>query len=90
VGSDSGTPANFHTQATWREVQLLVEHGMTPLEAIRAATKFPAMVMRKGNELGTIEPGKLADIILVRGSVLENINNLQNVAHVIKDGTIYK
>lgn len=90
VGTDAGTPANFHTEATWREVQLLVQHGMTPLEAIRAATKYPAMVMKKGNDLGTIETGKLADIILVKGSVLENIGNLQNVVHVIKNGEIHK
>ncbi len=90
VGTDAGTPGNFHTDATWREVRLLVEHGMSPLEAIRAATKYPAMVMKKGNDLGTVEPGKLADVILVKGSVVENISNLQNVVHVIKGGTIYK
>ncbi len=97
VGTDSGTPMNFHTESTWREMQLLVENGMTPLEAISAATKYPAVLMRqaespgaRGAEQGTIEPGKLADVILVRGSVLENIANLQNVEHVIKGGKIYK
>ncbi len=90
VGTDSGTPANFHIDSTWREVQILVQHGMTPLEAIRAATKYPAMVLRKGNDLGTIEPGKLADIILVKGSVIEDVGNLKNVTTVIKGGKIVR
>jgi imidazolonepropionase-like amidohydrolase len=90
IGTDSGTPINFHTESTWREMQLMAQHGMTPLQVISAATKWPAIVMKQGANLGTIEAGKLADVIIVKGNVLENLNNLRNVAHVIKGGKVYK
>lgn len=90
VGTDSGTPMNFHTDSTWREIQILVENGMSPLQAISAATKLPAKLLKQETNLGTIEVGKLADVILVKGNVLENVNNLQNVAHVVKGGKVYK
>ncbi len=90
VGTDSGTPMNFHTDSTWREVQLLVQNGMSPLQAISAVTKVPAMLMKQEANLGTLEPGKLADVIVVKGNVLENVSNLRNVVHVIKGGKKYK
>ena len=90
VGTDSGTPLNFHTDSTWREIQLFVNSGMSPLQAISAATKFPAILMKQEANLGTIEPGKLADVIMLKGNVLEDVNNLQNVVHVVKGGKIYK
>jgi imidazolonepropionase-like amidohydrolase len=90
VGTDSGTPMNFHVDSTRREMQLLVENGMTPLQVITSATKYPAMMLKKDNELGTIEAGKLADIIVVKGNVLENISNLENIVHVIKGGEVFK
>ena len=90
VGTDSGTPMNFHTDSTWREIQLFVQHGMSPLQAISAATKWPAHLMKQEATLGTIEPGKLADVIVVKGNVLEDVSNLRNVVHVIKGGKVYK
>jgi len=64
TGTDSGTPLNFHTDTTWREIQLFVQNGMTPLEAISAATKLPALLMKQGDKQGTLEPGKLADMVM--------------------------
>jgi len=90
IGTDSGTPINFHTESTWQEMQLMAQHGMTPLQVISAATKWPALVMGQGASLGTIEAGKLADVIVVKGNVLENLNNLQHVTHVIKGGRVYR
>jgi hypothetical protein len=90
VGTDSGTPINFHTDSTWREIWLLVQNGMAPLQALSAATKWPAVLLKQGAELGTVEPGKLADVIVVKGNVLEDISNLQHVVHVIKGGQVYR
>jgi imidazolonepropionase-like amidohydrolase len=90
VGTDSGTPMNFHVNSTWREMLLLNQNGMTPLQTITAATKLPAMLMKQDHLQGTIEPGKLADVIVVKGDVLENLSNLQNVVHVIKGGQSFK
>ncbi len=90
MGTDSGTPLNFHTEALWREIKAHVDVGMSPQRAICAATRINAQILGKEKDLGTIEPGKLADIIVVRGDPLFDITSLANVEVVIKDGRIYK
>jgi len=91
VGTDSGVPMNFHCDSTWREMDGMVNiFGLTPMEVIRAATYWPAVMMGVDDELGTISAGKKADIIAVRGDVLKHINLLQNVHLVMKGGVIYR
>ncbi|MEX2531669.1 MAG: amidohydrolase family protein [Gemmatimonadota bacterium] len=90
MGTDTGSPLNFHREAAWREISALVEVGMTPIEAISASTKVAAEVIGRGSDLGTIEPGKLADIIVVDGNPLFDINVLGRVTDVVKDGIVYK
>lgn len=90
VGTDSGTPMNFHVDSTRREMLLLNENGMTPLQVITAATKLPATLFKVDHLQGTIETGKLADVIVVQGDVLADLNNLQDVVHVIKGGQVFK
>lgn len=89
VGTDAASPMNFHTEAIWRELSALVDSGMTPARAITAATKTGAEIIGKGRELGTIEEGKLADIIIVDGNPLRDINLLDYVAVTIKDGDVW-
>ena len=60
MGTDSGTPMNFHTEALWREIKAHVDMGMSPQRAISALTRVDARILG-GGDLGTIEPGKLAD-----------------------------
>jgi imidazolonepropionase-like amidohydrolase len=64
--------------------------GQDPMTTIRAATYWPAVAMRKDREVGTISPGKYADIIAVKGDVLRYITLLQRVDLVVKHGTRYK
>jgi len=90
VGTDSGTPMNFHYESTWQEMDLLVRYGMPPLKVISAATRLPARLYGLGDELGTVEPGRLADIIVVDGNPLRDMSALRNVVHVIKGGVRYK
>ncbi len=90
MGTDAASPLNFHTEAAWREISALVDSGMSPLEAISAATKTGAEILGLGPDLGTIEPGKLADIIVVSGNPLFDINMLANVEIVVKDGRVLK
>ena len=85
AGSDARIPGHeFH-----RELELLVKAGLTPMQAIQAATIVPARVMKMDGELGTIEAGKLADLVVVDGNPLENISSIRNVTTVMKDGRMY-
>lgn len=90
MGTDSGTPMNFHTEALWREIKVHVDMGMSPQRAISAATRINARIIGRGGDLGTIEPGKLADIIVVKGDPLFNIMALADVEVVVKDGAVLK
>ena len=87
VGTDSGIPMKFHSGSTWRELDAWVNLlGVDPMTTIRAATFWPAVAMRKEREVGTISPGKYADIIAVKGDVLRYIALLQRVDIVVKRG----
>jgi imidazolonepropionase-like amidohydrolase len=91
IGTDSGIPMKFHSQSTWHELDVWVnEFGIDPMYAIRAATYWPALWMGVAEDVGTITPGKYADIIAVKGDVLRYIDLLQDVDMVIKHGTRYK
>jgi imidazolonepropionase-like amidohydrolase len=90
MGTDSGSPLNFHTDALWREAKAFVDHGMPASRAIAALTAVGAQILGKQKDLGTIEPGKLADITVVRGNPLFDIVALSNVLVVVKDGIVYK
>ena len=91
IGTDSGIPMKFHSQSTWNELDIWVrEMGVPPMEAIRAATYWPSLMMKKDRDVGTITPGKYADIIAVRGDVLRYIDLLQRVDVVVKRGKRYK
>lgn len=90
AGSDIGSPACGHGTSA-RELTLLVEYGMTPLEAITAATKVSAQMLRLDHELGTVEAGRLADLVVVDGDPLADIRVLEDarrIAVVVKDGAI--
>jgi imidazolonepropionase-like amidohydrolase len=72
-----------------RELELYVQAGMTPMEAIESATIVPARVMKLDHDSGSIEVGKRADLMLVDGNPLQNISDLRRVVRVVKDGRMY-
>jgi imidazolonepropionase-like amidohydrolase len=82
AGTDQVVPGH----SLHREIELYVQAGFTPLEAIQAATLVPAQVMHEDKELGTVEAGKLADLIVVDGDPLADIKALRNVRVVIARG----
>jgi len=90
MGTDSGTPMNFHTEALWREAKAHVDMGMPPQRVISALTRVGATILGKQRDLGTIEPGKLADIIVVQGNPLFDIVALSHVETVVKGGRVLK
>lgn len=86
-GTDVGAYA--HGTSTI-EFLKMVEYGMKPIDAIRAATTTASELLRMENSIGTIEPGKFADIIAVQGNPLEDIKAIQNNVFVMKEGKVYK
>jgi imidazolonepropionase-like amidohydrolase len=85
AGADSGTPLNDHGSLV-PELRLMVRHGMTPLEAIRAATATAAEALGLGGEIGRIAPGCRADLLVVAGDPAERIEALDDVRRVFAGG----
>ena len=79
---------NFPGIGTLLSIEGLVELGMTPSQAIVAATKNGAIAMRMGTELGTIETGRLADLLLLDADPLADIHNIRRQSMVMKDGSV--
>ncbi|GMR13408.1 MAG: amidohydrolase family protein [Gemmatimonadota bacterium] len=83
LGSDQSSGPAAH-----RELELMVAGGIPPLEAIRAATLNAAIFLGKEHDLGSIEAGKLADIVLLDADPLQDISNTQRISRVIKGGRL--
>ena len=80
IGTDSGIPMNFHSAFHLaRARRWVTDFGVDPMIAIRAATYWPSVAMKVESQVGTVTPGKYADIIAVRGDVLRYIDLLQRV-----------
>jgi len=88
AGTD--TPIGFLTPgySLHKELELLVEAGLTPLQALRSATITPAEFFNLENKMGTIEPGKYADLVILDNNPLDSIKNTQNIHMVIAKGEI--
>jgi imidazolonepropionase-like amidohydrolase len=86
-GTDTGVSPHGRNA---EEFALMVDAGMTPAAAIRAATVSAATLLGRADTVGTIEAGKDADIIAVRGDPLQNVRLLENVGFVMKHGRVHK
>ncbi len=86
VGTDQTVPGF----SEYREMELFVQAGFTPMEAIQAATLSPARVMKLAQESGSVEPGKRADLIIVNGNPLRSISEIRKVETVFANGRRYE
>jgi imidazolonepropionase-like amidohydrolase len=86
VGGHSTVPFAGRGEAPWREIELLVESGFTPLEAITAATGTAAEFLYRDQELGTLRPGLAADLVVLDGDPLKDIRAIRSVARVMTAG----
>jgi imidazolonepropionase-like amidohydrolase len=91
VGSDSGNwplfPFYFHGPTTWRELRLLADAGLSPLEILRAATVNPAKLLGLADRIGTVEVGKVADLVVVRDDPLVDLEKaMRSLQHTIRAG----
>jgi imidazolonepropionase-like amidohydrolase len=85
-GTDSGPPTRFQGCFEHRELQLMVESGLTPLQAIAAATRTSAETLGATSEFGTLAPGKQADFLVLDGDPLEDIHNTEELSAVWQAG----
>ena len=86
-GTDQGVAPHGENA---KEFEYMVEAGMPPLEAIRSATLYGATVMGVEKQLGTVEPGMLADVVAVPGDAQKDISVMSRMAFVMKDGVVYR
>jgi len=90
TGSDFGAnPLLFPGWGVHDEMALLVKAGLTPMEAIQAATRNPATFLGLDRSVGTIEKGKLADIVVLSANPLEDINNTRKITAVLFEGQMF-
>jgi len=85
AGTDEGVPGF----SVYREMELYVRAGFSPMDALRSATAVPAIAMRMQREVGTIEAGKRADLLVLDANPLDNISNIRKVRSVMAKGVLY-
>ncbi|WBX84158.1 amidohydrolase family protein [Sphingosinicella microcystinivorans] len=91
VGTDAGGTVGYNFQGynTPWEVKILTECGLTPMEALVAATRNGAEVIGVADTLGTVEPGKIADMLILSADPLQNIENIRAIEWIVQDGKLH-
>jgi len=89
MGTDAGNIGTLHGPSILREMRLMQDSGLTPLEVLRTATTNGARVLGQAGELGAIAPGRLVDLVVLDADPLVDSANLGSVHRVIKDGRVY-
>ena len=89
AGTDTGFPYVLPGFGLRDELRYLVAAGLSPLEALKSATINPAIFFNKQNRLGTVEKGKLADLVILNADPTQNIENLRLIDAVIVNGNMY-
>lgn len=92
MGTDAGTPFNFHGE-NLNELPLMVEAGLSPMQAIEASTRVGAELLELDDQVGTLVPGKLADVVIVDGDPIADVNlfkDPQRVVGVLKEGNVIR
>jgi imidazolonepropionase-like amidohydrolase len=88
AGTDAPNPFVIPGQSLHDELELLVQAGFTPMEALQSATRNPAEYLGRLDTLGTVEQGKIADLLLLDGNPLEDINNTRKILAIILRGKL--
>jgi len=89
AGTDSPDPHVMPGSSLHDELELLVEAGLSPLEALQSATLYPAMFFAQLNNYGVVETTRRADLVLLDGNPLSDIRNTRKVSGIVMDGRYY-
>jgi imidazolonepropionase-like amidohydrolase len=89
VGTDAGNPGTAHGPSIYREMEAMQAAGMTPAEVFAAATITAARAMGRAAEIGSLERGKLADLIVLDANPVEDIANARRLRLIMKGGALY-
>lgn len=88
LGTDTANPYVFPGYSVHRELELLVRAGLTPMEALEAATRRASEVLGAEDDFGTVEVGKRADLLILGANPLEDIHNTRSLEVVVSEGRI--
>jgi len=89
MGTDAGNIGTLHGPSVFREMALMRDAGLTPLQVLRSATTNGARAMGR-TDIGAVAPGKLADLVLLNADPLADVANLSHAERVIKGGVVYE
>jgi imidazolonepropionase-like amidohydrolase len=90
MGTDAGNIGTLHGPSVFREMALMTQAGLTPLQVLRTATVGGAMAMGMPDDIGTIAPGKLADLVVLDADPLADVANLSQARYVMKGGKVFE
>jgi imidazolonepropionase-like amidohydrolase len=90
AGTDAGNIGTLHGPSLHREFELMSEAGLTPMQILVAATRDAARVFSAKPEFGTVEPGMLADLVVLDADPLADVRNARRVRLVIKGGRVFE
>jgi imidazolonepropionase-like amidohydrolase len=88
MGTDAGNIGTLHGPAVFREMAMMVQAGLTPLEVLRSATANGARALGMEDQVGAIAPGRLADLVVLDADPLEDIGNSSRIRLVVKGGAV--
>lgn len=89
VGTDAGNPGTFHGPSIYREMELLQEAGLSPMDVLVAGTRTAARAMGRGDDLGTVEAGKKADLVVLEADPTADVRNVRRVRLVVRGGVVH-
>jgi imidazolonepropionase-like amidohydrolase len=90
MGTDAGNIGTLHGPSILREMRLMQDSGLTPLEVLRASSTNGAQVLGLAGKVGVVAPGMLADLVLLDADPLADTGNVGKVYRVIKNGVVYE
>ncbi len=90
MGTDAGNIGTLHGPSVFREMALMQQAGLTPLEVLRSATTYGAKAARRDRDIGAIEPGRLADLVILDDDPTVDVENLSHTHRVVKDGHVFE